>query len=98
LVPVQLLAELFSGRSCDRAGYCHQRQCSVELAEGGAESRVGRVLLVAWLGRAVDWPVRAGPCSQTLLLPPDVPQIDYSFLMCSQTMLLFLVLSRECWL
>jgi hypothetical protein len=59
-VLVRLLAELFSGRFCDRAGYCQQRRRNVELAEGGAESRAGRMLLVAWLGSTVERLVHTG--------------------------------------
>jgi len=36
--------------------------------------------------------------SRTMLLPSEMSRTDYSFLVCSQTMLLLLVVSRECWL
>ena len=72
----------------------------MELAEASIESWAGRMLLVAWLGRAVELPVYAGQHDHAVkrLLPSDVPQTDCSYLMCSQTMLLFLVVRHECWL
>jgi len=75
-------------------------QLAVVLADG-TESQTGWMLRVALprLSGGVPSPRWAAlPCSQTMFLPSDVLQTDYSFLMCSQTMLLLLVVSRECWL
>jgi hypothetical protein len=67
----------------------------------GTESQAGWMLRVALppLSGGVHGPCWAAwPCSQMMFLPSDVLWTDYSFLMCSQTMLLLLVVSCECWL
>jgi len=75
-------------------------QLAVLLADG-TESRVGWMLRLAlpWLSSGVTGPHQAAwLCSQTMFVHSDVLQTDYSFLKCSQMMLLLLVVSRECWL
>ena len=68
---MHLLAVSVSGRSRDRSGYGRQRQFGVELADGGAESQEGQMLLAAFsrLSSGVHGPhCAAWPCSQTVLL------------------------------
>ena len=100
LVLVQLLAELFSGRSRDYwilsadtvlCGAGRGRHW----VPGGPDAASG----MAWQDCGVASPRWAARLySQILLLLSRVPQTDYSFLMCSQRILLRLVVSRECWL
>lgn len=65
---VRLRAEPVSGKSCYSIGYGRQRRHrglrGVELAEGGAESQVGRMLLAAFPRLSCGFPV----CAALLLL------------------------------
>jgi hypothetical protein len=62
---------------------------------GGLDAEIGIASAERWSARP-RW--AAWPCSQTMFLHSDVLWTDYSFLMCSQTRLLLLVVSHECWL